>query len=339
MSAWISSAAACQSLGQLDLARACAARRRAAVGGHPAHDLGRREVLRLAAHLPDAPVRLAPVLERALDLAHEDRPEPLVEAVARLRVQVDRVEHRAPHVVLALLVGGVADRGPAGRPRSRAGGRASAPRSVALAVDAVHDLQVVVALGHVGDEVEEVVGLPVEAERVQRPQRERRVADPAVAVVPVALAAGRLRQRRRGRGDERAGRRERQALQRERAALEVARATDGRGSRRGPASAASGAPSRRAARRPRRRSVGGACSLHDSAQKRVLALLDAACGPSPARPRSRCACRSSASARGRRPAPCATPCVVAVAGVVPLRRAAAVVEHRLAVERRAAPRR
>ena len=92
---------------------------------------------------------------------------------------------------------------------------------VALAADAVHDLQVFVALGHIGDEAEEVVRLPVEAERVERPQRERRVADPRVAVVPVALAARRLGQRRRGRGDERTGGRVGQALQRERAALEV----------------------------------------------------------------------------------------------------------------------
>ena len=93
---------------------------------------------------------------------------------------------------------------------------------LALAADAVHDLELVVPLGHVGDEGEEVLRLPVEAERVQRPQRERRVADPRVAVVPVALAARRLGQRRRGRRDERAGRREREPLQREGAALEVA---------------------------------------------------------------------------------------------------------------------
>ena len=38
--------------------------------------------------------------------------------------------------------------------------------------------------------------LPVEAERVQRAQHERGVADPRVAVVPVALAARRLGERR-----------------------------------------------------------------------------------------------------------------------------------------------
>ena len=76
-------------------------------------------------------------------------------------------------------------------------------------------------LGAVGDEVEEVVGLPVEAERVQPPQRERRVADPAVAVVPVALALRRLGQRGRRGGDERAAGRVGQALERQRRALQV----------------------------------------------------------------------------------------------------------------------
>ena len=63
---------------------------------------------------------------------------------------------------------------------------------VALAVDAVHDLQFFVALGHIGDEEEEVVGFPIETERVQRPECEGGVAHPCVAVVPVALAARRL---------------------------------------------------------------------------------------------------------------------------------------------------
>ena len=56
---------------------------------------------------------------------------------------------------------------------------------------------------------------------MQPPQRERRVAHPAVAVVPVALAARRLRQRGRQRRDHRAGRRVGEALQHERRALQV----------------------------------------------------------------------------------------------------------------------
>ena len=66
-------------------------------------------MLGLAADLPDPAVGLAPVLDRRLDLALEDRPHALVERVARARVQVDRVEQRAPDVVLVLVVGVVAD--------------------------------------------------------------------------------------------------------------------------------------------------------------------------------------------------------------------------------------
>ncbi len=164
---------------------------------------------------------LAPVGQRRLDLRAQDRPHALGQMVARLGVEVDGVEHRAPDVVLGLRVGGVADaHGPrvleAREVVERLLGQVGAP------VDPVHDLQVARGrLGHVGDEVEEVVRLPVEAERVQAPERERRVADPREAVVPVALPAGRLGQRRGRCGDDRAGRRVGQALERERRALQV----------------------------------------------------------------------------------------------------------------------
>ena len=194
---------------------------RAAVGRDPAHELRGGEVLGLAAHLPDAAVGLAPVVERGLHLLDEDRPDALRQVVARLGVEVERVEDRAPDVVLVLVVGAVAD--PHG-PRALVAGQVVERLlgKLGLAADAVHDLELaLLGLGHVGDEVEEVVRLPVEAERVEAPEHERGVADPGVAVVPVALAAGRLGQRGGGRGHERAGRRVGEALERERAALEV----------------------------------------------------------------------------------------------------------------------
>jgi hypothetical protein len=121
---------------------------RAAVHGHPAHDLGGGEVLGIPAHLPDPAVGLAPVLHRALDLVDDDRPDLLGHLVAGLRVQVDRVQQGAPHVVLALVVGAVAD---------AHGLRALVAREVVerlllqhpLPADAVHDLQVVLGLGDV----------------------------------------------------------------------------------------------------------------------------------------------------------------------------------------------
>ena len=173
-----------------------------------------------AAHLPQPLVGFAPVRDRGLDLAREHRPAALVEPVAGPGVQVDRVEQHPPDVVLALVPGAVAD---ADRAGALVAGQVveSLLGQLALAADPVHDLQVGVLLGQVGDEVEEVVRLPVEAEGVQAPEHEGRVAQPGVAVVVVALAAGGLRQRRRRRRQQRPGRRVDQALQRQRGPLQV----------------------------------------------------------------------------------------------------------------------
>src|SRR5207302_9005554 len=64
-------------------------------------------------------------------------------------------------------------------------------------------------------------GFVVEPQGVEAPQRERRIAHPAVPVVPVALAARRLRQRRRRRGNERPRRLKVEAAEYERRALQV----------------------------------------------------------------------------------------------------------------------
>src|SRR5215472_17377780 len=178
-------------------------------------------MLWLAADLPDAPVRLAPMLERVLYLMARHGPYALVEPVPGLRVQVEGVEYHAPHVVLLLFVGGVAD---ADRPRALIAVQMlqDVLVEVAPAVDAVDDLQVAaVTLDQVGNEREIVVRLPLESQGEQAPERERRVPDPAVAVVPVPLAARRLRQRGGRGGGDRPGRREREALERQGAAGEV----------------------------------------------------------------------------------------------------------------------
>src|SRR5205809_1865747 len=91
-----------------------------------------------------------------------------------------------------------------------------------LAADAVHDLQILLLSRDVRDEVEEIIGLAVEAQRVEAPQHEGAVADPRVAVVPVALAADGLGQRRGRRREQRARRAVRQPLEGQRAALQVA---------------------------------------------------------------------------------------------------------------------
>ncbi len=177
-------------------------------------------MLGLAARLPDALVGLAPDLGRAFGLRLHDRPQPPRQPLAAAGVQQDRVQRRAEDVVLALVEGAVADphrarAGVAGEIIARGLGQIAPP------VDPVHDLQRPVLVGlEVGDELHELLGLPVEVEVVQRLQREGRVAQPRVAVVPVALAARRLRQRGRERRDGRAGRHVRQSLDRERRALD-----------------------------------------------------------------------------------------------------------------------
>ncbi len=180
------------------------------------------------------------------------------------------------------------------------------------------------------DEVEEVVGLPVEAERVEAPQHERGVADPRVAVVPVALAARRLGQRRGGRRAHRPGRRVGQPLQRQRAALQV-----------GPPRVVG----KRAVRKPLVPVVGGA---HQPLVGVLVAL-----GPAVLAPGQRHVGEVAVVHRGARP--CARALepqpqvgrqrqlevevlrrghrlVVAAVGVVPLDLPAPVVHHRHAVE-------
>ena len=83
--------------------------------------------------------------------------------VGGLEVQVDRVEQRTPDVVLLLRVRGVPD-----PYRTRVGISGQVVELVLgellLAADAVHDLDVVFALDQIGDEGEEVDGLPVETQ-------------------------------------------------------------------------------------------------------------------------------------------------------------------------------
>ena len=193
---------------------------RRAVHRHPAHELRRHVVLRRAAGLPDPLVGLAPDAQRALRLRLDDRPQPPRQALAAAGVQQDRVQRGAVDVVLALVERAVAD--PHGA-RADVAGEVVARRlgEVAATVDPVHDLQRAVGVGlEVGDELHVLVGLPVEVEPVQRLQRERRVADPGEAVVPVALAARGLGQRGGERRDGRPGRHVGEALDRQRGALD-----------------------------------------------------------------------------------------------------------------------
>ena len=168
-----------------------------------------------SAHLPDALVGLAPALLQDLEQQQGQRPRVRARRRARARGLPQHVEQLAVHVELQLRVRAVA-----GAYRSRAL-VAGEPvelelREPALAADAVHRLQL---LGVTGRGAEQPLApaqrLGLVAADQERLERQRRVAHPAVAVVPVPGAADRLGQRSGRRGDDAAGRLGGQRLQRE----------------------------------------------------------------------------------------------------------------------------
>src|SRR5262249_37609128 len=150
--------------------------------------------LRAAARLPDAFVGPVPVLADPLDHVGDRLPALVRDALAPEPLgDVRRVDQLTVDVELKLMRCAVAD----------ADGRGTLVslemverlfRKLAASVDAVHELQrsVPVAVGRVeaaGEEAGEGLGLVREAESQERVERERGVADPRVAVVPVARAA------------------------------------------------------------------------------------------------------------------------------------------------------
>ena len=172
---------------------------------------------RFAPDLPDAVVGLAPALDRRLDGLDDDAPRALAQRVARAGVLVDAVDDRSQDVELALARRRALPTRTGRLPRSPERWSSSISVGELGPVDRVEDLEgaspVVSApsaarsgLEHVAEEGQEVVGLGVESEGVQRPEREGRVADPGVAIVPVATAPEVFGQRRRRRGEQGAGR-------------------------------------------------------------------------------------------------------------------------------------
>ena len=174
---------------------------------------------RLAAHLPDARVLLAPAPRRRVGQVGDEAWISGMQVAEPLAVEVQRVEQLAVDVELGLVPGAVADAhrarvAPAAQVRQLALGQ------VVLAADPVHDLQRALArpaagrARHERDELLRLVGAGADVERLER---EARVADPREAVVPVALAADGLGQRGGRRRDDRAGRAVGQPLEHARA--------------------------------------------------------------------------------------------------------------------------
>ena len=266
MSARISSAASAQACSSSGSSR-IAGQLGGPVQRDPAHQLRRHVVLRGPAGLPDPLVRLPPGRDRAFGLGLHQRPQPPRQVLAAAGVQQERVEDRAVHVVLALVERAVADPDRAG---ALVAGQLVAGRlgQVAPAVDPVHDLQAAVLVRFdVGDELHELVGLPVQVEEVQGLEGEGGVPHPGVAVVPVPLAARGLRQRGRQRRHGGAGRHVGQALDRQRGPLQrVPQRVVGDAGPGQPAAPELGPSSRCAPRRRRRRWATARPSAQDSAQ-------------------------------------------------------------------------
>ena len=137
----------------------------------------------------------------------------LAEALA---VEVQRVEQLAVDVELDLVPGAVADPHRRASRASRAGGRASrSERSCSPPIPYMICSErssarppAALVMNETNSSASSGAGADVE-----RLEREARVADPREAVVPVALAADGLGQRRRRRRDDRAGGAVRQALE------------------------------------------------------------------------------------------------------------------------------
>ena len=133
-----------------------------------------------------------------------------------------RVQHLAVDVELALVGRAVADPDRAGAAVALQVGKL-ALAAVRVAVDAVEDLRpgAVVPLVGQPQPADEVERLVVVADRHQREEGKRAVAQPAEAVVPVPDAADPLGQRSGRRRDDRAGRLVGQELERQRAAHDL----------------------------------------------------------------------------------------------------------------------
>ena len=199
-----------------------------AVEGDPSHRLRISEMLAPAAHLPDALVTVGPDLFQMHEKFALQVPAGIVGAEAAPTRLMQRVHNLAENVELQLVMRGIADTHrlrafvarqpwhlPFGQPP--------------LAADAIHDLDLLrTAGGRAQQPVAPHARLVVVAGIHQRQQRQRRIAQPAETVIPVALAPDAFRQRGGGRGHHAPGRCKGERLERDQRALHrfVPRAID-----------------------------------------------------------------------------------------------------------------
>ncbi len=191
-----------------------------AVQRHPAHELRVDEVPPPpAAHLPDALVLPVPVVGHPVYQIADVLPGVVTDRGDILVAQVGRVHQLAVDVELKLAVGGVADADRL-RPRVTVEVRQLLFGQVGPAVHGIHELERSVAvrvalLPARGQPVPELGCLFGESDSQEGIHRERGVADPGVAVVPVPHPADPLRQAGGRGGDDRPGRLVGEQLQRQ----------------------------------------------------------------------------------------------------------------------------
>src|SRR5205807_5540005 len=159
-----------------------------AIDGRPAHHFRVHEVSRFAADLPDPPIGLGPALARGVDHLDDELPIVVVGRTAALVPAPCEVHGFPVHVELLLPPRVVAD------PNRRTAAVALQVLELdlgqaTLAADPVHNLDVRTGAGRASfDEPPETFGLLLVPELEERAHREGRVADPAIAVVPVRIA-------------------------------------------------------------------------------------------------------------------------------------------------------
>src|SRR5712692_3615695 len=164
-------------------------------------------MLALALEFPDAVVGFATQLPDTVGQALNDVPELGRDDAALALIDRHAVDHGPEDIELSLTRGAVAD---ANRLRAFVARQVLEERlgEVRVAVDPVEDLhRKVVVVGAVADPVDEVDGFLREARAKEGRDAVGRVTEPAVPVIPVAIAAWIFRDGRGRRGAERTGRR------------------------------------------------------------------------------------------------------------------------------------
>ena len=172
---------------------------------------------RAVAHLPDPGIGLPPDVTDVIGDASEDARRCRHRARARLRCRATRSRAARRRCRAAPVRARRCRRGPGAIRGSRRAPMLALVGADA-AVEAIQDVEL--GLGQrrrLHEPPEQRPRLGVASEPHQRADHEVGVANPAEAIVPVALAADLLGQRRRRRGDRGAGRREDHQLQRQRA--------------------------------------------------------------------------------------------------------------------------